>query len=85
LYNNTEDTLNNLTDFLDLPPYPASPVRHMDDGEGEDEEWIPLDGETFNTLVDFFDPFNERLFKLIDRRDTEWKYHRTLPLKKKEE
>lgn len=68
--------LNNILSFLGIDEIPANGRDFSKQTELE-TEWENISDETYDKLVDFFAPYNERLFSLIDRADTDWKYHKS--------
>ena len=78
-YYNPKQNMRQLFEFLGLDPPPA-PVEDTWSFDKYDESeliWDPLNDHTHDALVDFMAPFNDRLFAMIHRADTDWKYHRT--------
>jgi len=75
-YYNPAQKMNALLRFLQLSVPKGSnwALSQIDESE---IQWDPLNDHSYDTLVDFLAPFNDRLFQMIDRADTDWKYHRS--------
>ena len=76
-YYNPHTCLNQIADFLVIDDFPMQEDFKIPIVDELEIRWDPLNDKTFDTLVDFLGPFNDRLFNMVDRHDTDWKYHRS--------
>ena len=75
-YYDPNNVLLQISEFLEIDEFPE--VEKDIGAVGEEEmKWDPLSDQTYDSLIDFFTPFNNRLFSLINRTNSEWKYHRS--------
>lgn len=63
---NSQKTYNDIFDFLNLPHFTIKNNRIMEKGD-----YLPMRKEIRNRLSDFYQNYNEKLFKLIGKR-FEW-------------
>lgn len=62
LQNNTQNTLQSIFQFLNLPNYSIKDIQKRNVGK-----YLPMKTETRKKLIDYFKPYNEDLYKLIDK------------------
>ncbi len=73
-FENEADTMNEVAEFLGLEPFEFQAAdqlqRSWDAGASNaskmPQDYLPLDDATRGTLTDFFEPYNQQLYGLID-------------------
>jgi len=66
LASNTEDVMNDVFEFLELPKFNIPNTKKVNVSKYE-----KMNPQTRELLIDFFKPYNEKLNKLLER-DFEW-------------
>ena len=63
LASNTKNVMNEIFKFLNLPEYDIPNIDKVNVSK-----YSKMNSETRKTLIDFFKPYNEQLFKFLDRK-----------------
>jgi hypothetical protein len=63
LANNTNDTLNQIFNFLGL-----SDIKINDTSQKNKREYSPMKEKTRNLLIEFYKPHNQELYRLVNRK-----------------
>jgi hypothetical protein len=63
LASNTKNTMNEIFKFLNLPEYEIPNIDKINVSK-----YSKINPKTRKTLIDFFRPYNEQLFKFLDRK-----------------
>lgn len=63
LASNTKNTVNQIFKFLNLPEYEIPNIKKVNVSK-----YSKMKPQTRKTLIDFFKPYNEQLFKFLDKR-----------------